>query len=98
MKMKSLRIKGTLYKVIIEPNYADKHGSGTDGHILLDDKKIIINANLDDKRKKEVLLHEVIHAIIHECSIYQSLLRGVEEILTDNIAMELARLFFTHKK
>jgi Zn-dependent peptidase ImmA (M78 family) len=90
-------IKGSKYRIIIDNKYEKKHGTSSDGHIEYETNSIYVNGCLDNKRRKEVLLHELLHGIIKECSIYQSLPRGVEEILVDNISSEFVRLFFNEK-
>ena len=94
MKIQSIVIKGSKYKIYFDNKYTEKYGNSSDGHINYDTKKIYIDVKLDSKRRKEVLLHELGHAIFAECSLYQVINSQVQEIVVDQFAIVFVDLFF----
>lgn len=81
MKLKSINIFGTTYKI----KELDLGGS-TCGLCSFDKKEIYINKNLSTKEKEVTFWHEVLHAMFYELSINQSVDNQLEEIIVDNAA------------
>lgn len=92
-KAKSLHIKGAKYKIKVE-NIWDKRLQGADGLCNKTSKIIYIHSSLSNAEKNRVLIHEVMHAIIHETAIDEAVGRGTEEIICENVAQVLCELFF----
>jgi hypothetical protein len=53
---------------------------------------IYILSTLKAEKKKEVLYHEIIHAVIEESGVAQSILPQIEEVICDTVGKTFARL------
>lgn len=72
----------------VEDLETDK-GEPLDGHIVYGDAIIKVKANMADSVRKQVFLHEIVHAM---CSQYGI---GLNEKNTDRLAYALLELFQT---
>lgn len=87
--MKSLKVFGTTYKTKSAP--LKEHG--VHGLCNVETKQILIDKSLKGDQYTETILHELFHAVFHECSIYQTVSNDVEEILVDVFAKAVVKNF-----
>ncbi len=93
---KSIDIFGTTYTIqrVSSIDDGSAHGEcNTDKHIIRIDSK------LKGQMYWETLLHEVFHAVCHECSIRQAISSELEEVIVDIFAKQVARMCdLSHQK
>lgn len=56
------------------------------GMFCKEEYKIYITPDQTEHEKWTTLLHEMFHAVVHRCSIYQALDDNLEEIIVDSFA------------
>jgi Zn-dependent peptidase ImmA (M78 family) len=85
---KRISIKGKTYKIRLRKKLVHEDGQECDGLCDLETRTIYINKELNLKKQKEVLLHELFHAIVEEAHINPGVrfTEGIEEVLCDAFA------------
>jgi len=93
--IRSINIKGQKYKIKIKKCKDEDEYMGL---CDTDEKIIYIGAQIEEQSDLYItLVHEIIHAILHETALDQVLPVEVNELIADNIATVIYKEFFSPK-
>jgi len=96
--MESINIFGTDYKIILEPSNSNNPKiQACNGYVELYSKEIhLLEVMADEKSyndldlfKRKVLLHELFHAIFHECGLSEY---ANDEVLVEFLALQINKI------
>ena len=90
---KNVKIKGECYKIKLLDGleHLEKNAEG----ICDKEKKIIyIDGSRNNEQREKTFLHEVCHAILHECGVDQALNDEIEEVICESISTGMHKIFF----
>lgn len=88
LDIKTIKVLGVSYKVIYEAQ------DGLDGSCSKNEKIIRINPNLEGEDLIDTLMHEVIHAVMHESKIDRVISPELEELVTYHVTQAIMDLLF----
>jgi len=89
-------IKGEKYSLETCSNIADYDEA--DGTIIEDKKQIKISSHLKGKALQVALLHEISHGIQNQTGISEAISEGLQEVIAENFATVLTKLFYIRFK
>lgn len=64
-------------------------GIDCDGLTSFQDSKILLEISLDDKRAREVVLHEIIHCLLHQAGLDETNFDGTNLVVTNEFLVDV---------
>lgn len=92
---KSLHVFGKKYRLERRSGLNKK---GLDGECDTETHQILVDSKLKGDSYKEAVLHELFHAVIHECSINQAISHDLEEVIVDTLSRSVVKNFSIRHK
>ena len=89
-KSKSMHVYGQKYRL---KRLKSLNKRGLDGELDKELRTISIDHSLEGNEYMEAIIHELGHAIFHECSLYQSISPDLEEVIVDLMAKAIVKNF-----